>query len=325
MQKNKKNAENANQTSESFDLTSLKDTFMSLLSETNPFPVDFDEAWQWIGFSRKNNAKRILIREFESNRDFILLFKEQNKATSKSNPEKIYLTVDCFKAFCMLADTGVGKQVRRYYLDLEKDYFEWKKVIEQNSLVALIDKRCEELMDKRLQHFVTRAMLMNHKIDMERELKDNLLIMEAWVKEDILPMLQEAHDEQEEKIEKMERFLKAMEEYLKNYVPNAETPEVVAAFYVIREGNEFIFKLGNSIEVDTRGVVLNVGNSKPLTVVLTIPFTSARIAKSFENHLHEVFAHKRIRGEWFRLDNNDLTLISRLGILYEAFFYNYNA
>jgi hypothetical protein len=108
-------------------------------------------------------------------------------------------------------------------------------------------------------------------------------------------------------------------------VPNAETPEVVAAFYVIREGDEFIFKLGNSIEVDTRTIALNVGNSKPLTVVLTIPFTSARIAKSFEHHLHEVFWRKRIHGEWFHLDNNDLTLISRLGILYEAFFYNYNA
>lgn len=325
MQKNKKNAENANQTSESFDLTTLKDTFMSLLSETNPFPVDFDEAWRWVGYYKKANAKQALLQKFTQLIDYQILLNNQQNSGAGRPEEKIYLTVDCFKAFCMLADTEVGKQVRRYYLDLEKDYFEWKKVIEQNSLVALIDKRCEELMDKRLQHFVTRAMLMNHKIDMERELKDNLLIMEAWVKEDILPMLQEAHDEHEEKIEKMERFLKAMEEYLKNYVPNAETPEVVAAFYVIREGNEFIFKLGNSIEVDTRGVVLNVGNSKPLTVVLTIPFTSARIAKSFENHLHEVFAHKRIRGEWFRLDNNDLTLISRLGILYEAFFYNYNA
>jgi hypothetical protein len=31
-----------------------------------------------------------------------------------------FLTADCFKAFCMMAGTEKGKQVRKYYLKIEK-------------------------------------------------------------------------------------------------------------------------------------------------------------------------------------------------------------
>jgi phage anti-repressor protein len=33
-----------------------------------------------------------------------------------------FLTTDCFKSFCMMAGTDKGKEVRRYYLDIEKKY-----------------------------------------------------------------------------------------------------------------------------------------------------------------------------------------------------------
>ena len=36
------------------------------------------------------------------------------------NKENIMLTVDCFKSMCMLSNSEIGKQVKNYYLDLEK-------------------------------------------------------------------------------------------------------------------------------------------------------------------------------------------------------------
>jgi phage anti-repressor protein len=35
------------------------------------------------------------------------------------------LTVDCFKSMCMLANSETGKQVKNYYLDLEKIFKEY--------------------------------------------------------------------------------------------------------------------------------------------------------------------------------------------------------
>ena len=39
--------------------------------------------------------------------------------------ENIMLTVDCFKSMCMLANSETGKQVKNYYLDLEKIFKEY--------------------------------------------------------------------------------------------------------------------------------------------------------------------------------------------------------
>ena len=35
-------------------------------------------------------------------------------------PDKYYMTIDCFKSFCMMAGTSKGKGVRRYFLDCER-------------------------------------------------------------------------------------------------------------------------------------------------------------------------------------------------------------
>ena len=40
-----------------FDLT----TALSLLDSSEQFPVDFDRAWEWLGFARKDPAKTSLL------------------------------------------------------------------------------------------------------------------------------------------------------------------------------------------------------------------------------------------------------------------------
>jgi phage anti-repressor protein len=87
------------------------------------YPVDFDEAWQWVGYSRKDNALVVLKDNFMEGEEFSLIFRKTPKGSKGGRPTEQYcLTADCFKAFCMMAGTQKGKEVRRYYLDLEKKY-----------------------------------------------------------------------------------------------------------------------------------------------------------------------------------------------------------
>jgi phage anti-repressor protein len=95
--------------------------------------IDFDWAWPVLGYSRKDNAKRMLTGYFEQNFDYfvqaqgespealphdIFLTSEGNSKTGRPT-EKIYLTVECFKEMGMLAKSEEGKQIRKYFLQCE--------------------------------------------------------------------------------------------------------------------------------------------------------------------------------------------------------------
>ena len=90
----------------------------ALVQSTDPFPVDFDQAWQWIGYSTKQKAKSKLTNNFEEDVDF--LTKRVKTSTGGRPSESIVLTIDCFKSLGMMAGTQKGKEVRRYFLECER-------------------------------------------------------------------------------------------------------------------------------------------------------------------------------------------------------------
>lgn len=94
-----------------------------LFQSTEDYPVDFDLAYKWLGYTRKDNALQTLKDNFEKNVDYILLPKEGNGESQGfgARPSDIYrLTVGCLKEMGMLAKTDKGKQIRRYFLECEK-------------------------------------------------------------------------------------------------------------------------------------------------------------------------------------------------------------
>lgn len=97
-----------------------------------PYPVDFDDAWQWVGYSTKGNALRTLQDNFEENLDFLSI---KIKSTGGRPGDGYFLTIDCFKAFCMMAGTERGKEVRRYFLEVEKRY---KSLVEGRRLSKFV-------------------------------------------------------------------------------------------------------------------------------------------------------------------------------------------
>jgi phage anti-repressor protein len=86
-----------------------------LMESIEGFPVDFDLAWQWLGFSRKDSALRKL-RQFKDGKDFHMIVEK----TEGRDLQRFWLTVDCFKMLGMLAQTDQGDQVREYFLECER-------------------------------------------------------------------------------------------------------------------------------------------------------------------------------------------------------------
>jgi hypothetical protein len=64
----------------------------------NKFIIDLDEIYKWIGFSRKDNAKRLLNNGFIINEDYIVELdkRENNNIKGGLNKEKKFLTIKCF-------------------------------------------------------------------------------------------------------------------------------------------------------------------------------------------------------------------------------------
>lgn len=140
-----------------FDLTIAQ----SLYDSSEKFPVDFDLAWKWLGYGRKNNALRAFLSNgFDESTDFVvLLIKEQNSEAHGGRPSNDYhLTVDCLKTFAMMAKTEQGKQVRRYFLQCEKSHKESAQTIEllQSKLVDL-QWKLDAAMSAKVSQFVGRS------------------------------------------------------------------------------------------------------------------------------------------------------------------------
>lgn len=93
--------------------------FKEIVESLKPFPVDFDRAWKWVGYSTKASALRALEEHFVAGEDFSTT---KGKSIGGRRPDQYALTTDCFKEFCMMAGTDKGKEVRKYYLDIERQF-----------------------------------------------------------------------------------------------------------------------------------------------------------------------------------------------------------
>ena len=92
------------------------------------YPVDFDQAWQWIGYSRKDHAKTALLSSFADGVDFS---REFGKSSGGRPSEEIRMSKNCFKQFCMMARTDKGREVRQYFIQCEEKLQTISQVVSQ--------------------------------------------------------------------------------------------------------------------------------------------------------------------------------------------------
>ncbi|GIW59534.1 MAG: hypothetical protein KatS3mg087_0600 [Patescibacteria group bacterium] len=95
---------------------------------TEQFPINFDDAWQWLEYSRKDNAKNNFLKcGFVEGVDYFSAFLNAqgcltDKRSSKDGKhlEVITMTCECFKQWGMMSGTPKGKEIRLYFLECER-------------------------------------------------------------------------------------------------------------------------------------------------------------------------------------------------------------
>jgi len=94
----------------------------SLVDSGELFPVDFELAWQWLGYSSKQACRKKLTRNFDAGTDYLSKWMSvaHSNGLTASRTEQIFLTIDCFKSLGMMAGTEQGKVIRKYFLECER-------------------------------------------------------------------------------------------------------------------------------------------------------------------------------------------------------------
>lgn len=136
------------------------------------FPINFDDVWQELKYTTKGNAKRVLNNELIENIDFIISDKLDKSIPSDYVIENIHLSIDGFKHFCLLARTSKGREVRKYFIDVEKDF---RKKLEIQFKNSIYTKNYQDLWSKAKQQIKTLSEIQedleiqikskNHQID----------------------------------------------------------------------------------------------------------------------------------------------------------------
>ena len=96
------------------------------------FIINFDTIYEYIGFTTKANAKRLLVKSFTDNIDYqISLPKDENYNSLAGRPSEIILMKsETFKELCLLANTQKGKETRKYYIKMESMFMDY--IINEN-------------------------------------------------------------------------------------------------------------------------------------------------------------------------------------------------
>lgn len=128
------------------------------LESNNLFPIDFDEFYLLIGYSRKDVAKRALLNSsFISGEDYRVI----KKTDKPGRPlEEIRLTVDCAKIFAFLATTPESKQIYRQFQAAQKALIKQQKALYAE---ALRDKQDAESRKNYLAEELKIARLLRSR------------------------------------------------------------------------------------------------------------------------------------------------------------------
>ena len=75
------------------EMVELKERFEGIAKSAERFPVDFNEAWQWVGYSQKGHALEALKSNFEENLDF-LIFSDNRKNQVSYESNLIFININ---------------------------------------------------------------------------------------------------------------------------------------------------------------------------------------------------------------------------------------
>jgi len=94
----------------------------------NELVIDFELICKWLEVN-KSDLKKLLVKKFDINFDYSIekIIKKQVNSRGATVYEKILITPNCMKELCMVSQTAKAKEVRKYFIEMEKlikRYFE---------------------------------------------------------------------------------------------------------------------------------------------------------------------------------------------------------
>jgi anti-repressor protein len=115
------------------------------------FAVPFDDAWQWLQYSRKDSCKRLLVSNFEKNIDYLVFHNNEENLSGGRPSEEIYLSKDCLKQLAMLSGTSKGKEVRLYFIECERELKASKdaQLEKSTDIVYLLEESAKAIKEAR--------------------------------------------------------------------------------------------------------------------------------------------------------------------------------
>ena len=173
--------------------------YLNYNSKTD-FVIDFDSIWKWLGFSRKDPAKVVLLKHFILDIDYKIITNELhekevagagisnnlggasqnlteetifqrpmgNKITDETRgrkKEKILMTINTFKKLCLKSDTKKSDEIHDYFIKLE-DIFQEIISEESNELKTQLELKDNqlELKDENIIKLQKDKTLEKHNI-----------------------------------------------------------------------------------------------------------------------------------------------------------------
>ena len=171
---------NLNRTYQSKFITKIKEKFTepqqqifaaSFYAYLNYNKTDFvivlNDIWKWMGFSRKEECKRVLVKHFKQDIDYKIFTKELGEAKAApqvsgtgsshknlggagKNKEKILVNVNTFKKLSLKSNTKKADEIHDYYIKLEETYQETMSE-ESHELRMQLEQKDQLLIEQKKQ------------------------------------------------------------------------------------------------------------------------------------------------------------------------------
>ena len=115
--------------------------------KSDDFVIDLDDIWVWLGFSRKNDSKKLLEKKFNLETEYKIVLRQPPQNLKGGRPsEKIMMTIKTFKKMCLTAATSKSNEIHEYYIKLEETLHELIDE-ESNELRLQLEQKENELLE----------------------------------------------------------------------------------------------------------------------------------------------------------------------------------
>lgn len=154
-------------------------------NQDKDYVIDLEFITKFLGFTRKDHAKRILNKYLIENTHYKLLLPrsgEQDLIEKKHggiNKESILLTPNAFKDFCMRANTDKSHRIRQYYMKMESIMFQHLNEVLNDNKIEI-----QSLNDK-VKNYEREILKYKHRIVKKYELGDCVYILKDTSKTNI--------------------------------------------------------------------------------------------------------------------------------------------